>query len=256
MERQTHTFEMLTGLGPAMKGIGGEYQPGYALNQLMQASMLTIQPAVKSRDAMLSEIAGFFQFLVEHLGDTVWVYGDNPDRDTYKTKGRKRWLRLAPHEIGGYYEVHVSTRPLIDQMRIARGSFAGTMVERKLMSRRVAIEDFLGYQDPEEMMDEIWVDEALSVGPLHDQAVMDAMRQAGMIPPPPMPGQEGQGGMPLTPTSNGTGPAGPGVGMPLQPPVGQPPSPMTQAQQGSMTQVSGLPPGTNPGPPNIQEQLG
>jgi hypothetical protein len=241
-----------------MKGIGGEYQPGYALNQLMQASMLTIQPAVKSRDAMLSEVAGFFQQLVEHIGDTVWVYGDNPDRDTYKTKGRKRWLRLAPHEIGGYYDVHIQTRPLIDQMRIARGSFAGTMVDKKLMSRRVAIEDFLGYQDPEEMMDEIWVDEALSVGPLHDQAVMDAMRQAGMIPPPPMPGgQEEAGNMGITPTTNGSGPAGPGVGMPLQPPVGQPPPVMTQEQQGSMTQISGLPPGMgNNQPPNIREQLG
>ena len=247
MERQIHTFEMLTGLGPAMKGIGGEYQPGYALNQLMQASMLTIQPAVKSRDIMLSEIASFFQYLVEELGDTVWVYGDNPDRDTVKLKGRKRWLRLSPSDVGGYYDVVVQTKPLIDQMRIARGSFAGTMVERKLMSRRVAIEDFLGYQDPDEMMDEIWVDEALEAGPLHDQAIMDAMKSAGMIPPSPMEGGAGGSGgnpnNPLAPTNNGTGPAGPGVGMPLQPPVGQPPSPMTMEQQGSMTQISGLPPG-------------
>ncbi len=248
MEKQTHMFEMLTGLGPAMKGIGGEYQPGYALNQLMQASMLTIQPAVKSRDAMLSEIAGFFQFLVEYLGDTVWVYGDNPDKETIKAKGRKRWLRLAPHEVGGYYSVSIKTRPLIDQMRIARGSFAGTMVERKLISRRYAIEEFLGIQDPDEMMDEIWVDEAIDVGPLHDMAVTEAMKRAGMTPPPPppqpgqQPGQPGQGALP--PTNNGTGPAGPGVGMPLEPPVGQPPSPMTMAQQGSMTQISGLPPGT------------
>lgn len=249
MERQTHMFEMLTGLGPAMKGIGGEYQPGYALNQLMQASMLTIQPAVKSRDQMLSQIAGFFQQLVENIGDTVWVYGDNPDKETYKTKGRKRWLRLAPHEVGGYYEVHIQTRPLIDQMRIARGSFAGTMVERKLISRRYAIEEFLGIQDPDEMMDEIWVDEALDIGPLHDQAIMESMKRAGMAPPPPPPQPGVQQGMvpgmqgPLPPTSNMVGPAGPGVGMPLQPPVGQPPSPMTMEQQGSMTQISGLPPG-------------
>lgn len=243
MERQIHTFEMLTGLGPAMKGIGGEYQPGYALNQLMQASMLTIQPAVKSRDLMLSEIASFFQFLVEKIGDTVWVYGDNPDKDSIKTKGRKRWLRLSPSDVGGYYDVVIETKPLVDQMRIARGSFAGTMVERKLISRRYAIEELIGIQDPDEMMDDIWVDEALDAGPLHDQAIMDAMKRAGMIPPPPMDGSSGGMGDPLAPTSNFTGPAGPGVGMALEPPVGQPPSPMTMAQQGSMTQVSGLPPG-------------
>lgn len=247
--RAHEMYDATTGLGPAIKGVGSADQAGYALNQLMQASMLSLKPAVKSRDVMLADICRFVWRLVEkRIKDTVYVWGTEADPEPGVKGKAKAWLSLGPRDIAGYYKVEVESKPLVDQMRIARGQFALGMVKGRLLDRRRAIEDFLGYEDPDSILDDIWVDEVIETpGPIKDMTINNALKRAGYIqmqppPAPPMaPGAEmGQPfpppGVPVGPNGAGammaglppTGPMGgmpiepvaPGVGMPMPSPAG------------------------------------
>ena len=257
-ERCMRLFEMLSGLGPALRGIGGADQPGYALNQLITASMTVLNPAVRSRDLMLARVIAFIWRLIENtIQDTVWVWGENPaDREGQKKKGKQMWLGLGPHDIKHYYSLTVETKPLMAQQRIAQGAFAKQMASKptQLLSKRAAIEDFMGYANPEEMMDEMWVEDAIEQGPLADQVKMDAVKKAGMsvagpepeaLPPPPGVAG-GQPGMP-----NAAPPAGPGVGMPITPEAPPMPGP-TEGQmqdQAGYSMPGGRPAGSGQQPP-------
>ena len=250
IERGHTMYDATTGLGPAMHGQGSSDNSGYALNQLMQASMLTLKPAIKSRDMMIAEVVRFLWRLVEkRIKDTVYVWGTEPDPEPGVKGHSKTWLSLGPKDIAGYYKVEVESKPLVDQMRIARGQFALGMVKGRLLDRRRAIEDFLGYEDPDGIMDDIWVDEVIETpGPIKDMTVNNALKRAGYIQPQPpqpqqgpMPMPQGQpiigpDGQPLAPSGQGgmmqgvagppplagmpQQPVAPGVGMPQTPPQG------------------------------------
>ena len=229
-----HMYEVSSGLGPALRGIGGGDQAGYAINQLIQASMMTLHPALKQFDFMMAQAIAYVWRMVEkRIKDGVWVWGDPTDKDD---SAKKKWLSLGPDDIRGYYKVAVETKPLVDQQRIAKGSFAAQMVKSKLLDRRRAIEEYLGYEDPDSIIDAIWVDESLESGPLHDKAVEEAIKKAGLVPPPPLPPMPTDPlGGPMTggegPTMGGPPGLGPGLGMPLSP--NPPPMPQpTEAQLG------------------------
>ncbi|MFN8525104.1 MAG: hypothetical protein U0821_18565 [Chloroflexota bacterium] len=226
-------FEASSGLGPAIRGVGGSDQPGYALNQLIQASMMSLKPAIVQRDAALAELIKFLWRLIEkRIKDDVWVWGTNPETESTTSQ---IWLRLGPDDIQGYYHCSIESKPLIDQMVIARGSFAAQMVRAKLMSRRRGISEYLGVEDPDGELDDIWVDEAESSGPLHDMAITQAMRKAGLQSPPPKPAPPGPE-MGMAPTGGAVPPAGPGVGMAL---VNEPP-PNPGMSAGQIQDVGGI----------------
>lgn len=246
-------YEVSSGLGPAVRGIGGGDQAGYAINQLMQASMLTLHPALKQFDFMMAQVITYVWRMIERrIKDDVWIWGESPNQDE---SGKKKWLSLGPPDIQGYYKVDVTTKPLVDQQRIARGSFASQMVKAKLLDRRRAIEEYLGYEDPDTIIDAIWVDESLESGPLHDKAVEEAIKKAGLVPPPPLPpiGGDPLGG-PMTGGEGATlgGPPGlgPGLGMPLAPNAPPMPQP-TEAQIAGMglSGPGGRPAGVSRQPP-------
>ncbi len=239
-------FDQSSGLGPAIRGVGGADQPGYALQQLIGASLLSLKPAIKQRDWQLARALGYTQRLIEHrIGEPVPVWGTNPDA----TKGGKKWLELGPDDINGYYKVSVESKPLMGQLRISLGSFAASMVKARMMSRGHAMEEFLGIEQPEDEMDDIAIDEMLETDPHLKKQMFDAaLKRAGLAPPTPPPAEggppmlpgAGPGGPPPAPPLPGgmppPPPAGPGVGMPLQP--GTPPMP--GPTEGQMQQLGGL----------------
>lgn len=251
VERAHMMYDATTGLGPAMKGMGGSDQAGYALNQLMQASMLSLTPAIKSRDTMLADIIRFIWRLVEkRIQDTVYVWGTEPDPEDGVKGKSKTWLSLGPKDIAGYYKVEVQSKALVDQMRIARGQFALGMVKGRLLDRRRAIEDFLGYEDPDSILDDIWVDEVIETpGPIKDMTINNALKRAGYLnntaqagPTGPIPPSGGPPGAPVPPGQipvNGQG----GMMQPTGPMQGPPPMPTQPVAPGV---GMGHP---NPGPP-------
>ena len=243
-------YEVSSGLGPAIRGVGGGDQAGYAINQLIQASMMTLHPAIKQFDFMMSQaIAYVWRMIEKRIKDDVWVWGDPIKKED---KAKKKWLSLGPEDIRGYYKVEVETKPLVDQMRIAKGSFAAQMVKAKLLDRRRAIEEYLGYEDPDSVMDAIWVDESMEAGPLHDKAVEMALKKSGLMPAAPMqPMPMGPLGGPMTGGEDATmgGPPGlgPGLGMPLNP--NAPPMPQPTEGQMGLSGPGGRPAGVERQPP-------
>ncbi len=244
IQQAMRMFEVSSGLGPAIRGVGGGDQAGYAINQLIQASMMTLHPALLQFDFMMARAIRYCMKLVERRIKTdVPIWGESPNKDDKTDTGqrKKKWLVLGPSDINGYYRVKVETKPLVDQMRISRGTFAMQMVKAKLLDRRRAIEEYLGYGDPEAVMDAIYVDEALESGPLHDQVVQHAIQKAGLDPAPQQPPNTPNGGPPTGGEMGGGfgGPPGigPGAGMPLD--QGAPAPPQVTGNQIAKMGMSG-----------------
>lgn len=257
IQQAMRMHEVSSGLGPAIRGVGGGDQAGYAINQLISASMLTLHPAIKQFDFMMARAIRYVWKLIEKrikTGVPIWADSTNKDDKTASGSVKKKWLTLGPSDIKGYYRVTVETKPLVDQMRISKGSFAAQMVKGKLLDRRRAIEEYLGYEDPDSVMDAIWVDEAMESGPLHDKAVEEAIKKAGLIPAPPMPMMRDPFGGPQTGGEGATlgGPPGmgPGVGVPLNPAAPPAPQPtQMQIQAAGLAGPVGRPAGGDRMPP-------
>lgn len=245
IQQALRLFDQSSGLGPAIRGVGGADQPGYALQQLIGASLLSLKPAIKQRDWMLARAIAYTWRLIEtRIGEPVPVWGTNPDAD----KGGKKWLELGPDDIKGYYKVEVESKPLMGQLRISLGSFGASMVKARMMSRGRAMEELLGIEQPEDEMDDIAIDEMLETDPhLKRQMQETALKRAGLLPQGAPPGTQPQlpgAGPPMMPPPGvGATPAlpgalpgppgvGPGIGMPLQPPTPPMPGP-TEAQMGA-----------------------
>lgn len=246
IQQAMHMHEVSSGLGPAIRGVGGGDQAGYAINQLISASMLTLHPSIQQFDFMMARAIRYVWKLVEmRIKTGVPIWGDAPkmskDEKVAPGDAKKKWLVLGPSDIKSYYRVKVETKPLVDQMRISKGTFAAQMVKGKLLDRRRAIEEYLGYEDPDTVMDSIWVDEAMESGPLHDKAVEEAIKKAGLIPAQPAPLMRDPLGGPQIGNEGATlgGPPGygPGVGVPLNP--GAPPAPQPTEQQMAAAGISG-----------------
>lgn len=252
IQQALRLFDQSSGLGPAIRGVGGADQPGYALQQLIGASLLSLKPAIKQRDWMLARAIAYTWRLVERrIGEPVPVWGTNPDAD----KGGRKWLELGPDDIKGYYKVEVESKPLMGQLRISLGAFGASMVKARMMSRGRAMSELLGIEQPDDELDEIAVDELLETDPtLKKQMFEVALKRAGLLPASAPPGVQPQlpgaspmeammGGPPQLPGGMpGAPPAGPGIGLPLQPPT----PPMPGPTQGQMGEIGGLAMGGRP----------
>lgn len=242
IQQALRLFDQSSGLGPAIRGVGGADQPGYALQQLIGASLLSLKPAIKQRDWMLARAMAYTWRLIEkRIGEPVPVLGTNPDTD----KGGKRWLELGPDDINGYYKIDVESKPLMGQLRISLGAFGASMVKARMMSRGRAMSELLGIEQPDDELDDIAIDEMMeSDQDLKRQMQEVALKRAGLLPasappgtPPQLPGASPMPGPGSLPGAlPGPPAAGPGIGMPLQPPT----PPMPGPTQGQMESLGGL----------------
>lgn len=258
IQQALRLFDQSSGLGPAIRGVGGADQPGYALQQLIGASLLSLKPAIKQRDWMLARALAYTWRLIEkRIGEPVPVWGTNPNAD----QGGKQWLELGPDDIKGYYKIEVESKPLMGQLRISLGAFGASMVKARMMSRGRAMSELLGIEQPDDEMDDIAIDELLETDPILKKQVFEAaMKRAGLMPPNAPPGTPpnlpGMGGPPMMPPLGmGAGgpplpggmppmpPAGPGVGLPLQPPTPPMPGPSAGQMEGMGLGMPGRPAG-------------
>jgi hypothetical protein len=123
-------------------------------------------------------------------------------------------------------------------MQQARAMIAKQLIdgppETRLDSRRHAMEHWLGFEDPDTLIDEIWVEDTIATDPaIRKMIVDDATRRAGLSPPPSPStnGLVGPNGQPLLPPDlagvmggipgalQGGLPVAPGAGMPIGPPT-------------------------------------
>jgi len=239
MESMLRDLIDVAGVPSVFRGVGGSDQAGYAINQLIAAANLTYKILATVGQQQLASVGKFLWWLVEHringpdTNQAVYVL-DEGDDDT------RQWLGLRPRgkptttEAGIEYlaDYQVKFRPVLPTDEQARAMMASQLVNtpKQMISKRYALEHYLQVDDPDGMMDDIWVESAMDNDPnINQQVVNAALKRAGL-------GQQGQSPI-----------LGPN-GQPMQsggPPNGYPPG---QAAAGTPV-VPGLNQPAAPGPP-------
>lgn len=230
----------IAGVPSVFRGIGASDQAGYAINQLMAAANLAFKAVARSLQHQIERCLEFIHRQIpRRIGQTVYVLGTG--------ESSRHWLGLRPEGSVTATEAPVnllgpvtfSFRPVLPTDEQARAMVANQLVNapKPLLSRKRALERYLQEEDPEGVLDEIAVEDALEQEPLKSKMIERALRDAGLLEPTPNPagqlvrpdgtpllpggGQPGQmppEGMAGIPGQAAAGlPAIPGLTMPLGP---------------------------------------
>jgi len=237
-----------------MQGVPpGDRTAGYAISALASAAKAKYQQIVKNGQRCISDVLNFCLWIIEHLIDApveLLTTDTNDKGQPYQT-----YLELRPSDIKGYHNLKVKIQPHSPTDRQTEGMFMSNMVTNRLTSRRRAMEEGLGYEQPDDIIDEILVEEALEDPDVKKFITQKALQQAGLgnlmqdvqaarqlmqmqlqnmvrAATGGPPGGGGPGAMspggevraPMAPTGSGMEvpgmPAAPGTGMALQDPYG------------------------------------
>jgi hypothetical protein len=224
----------VAGIPSVFRGAGGDNQAGYAINQLMAAASLSFKLAGESLSRQFEKAYEHIHWLVAHVVDDCVYVLAGPGKD----QTGKQWLGLRPKgsvsateaSVEALGPVSIEFRPMLPTDEQARAMIAMQLVNspKPLLSVRRAMEKYLQEEDPDDILDEIAVEQALNEEPLKSMWMDRALQEAGLAPPAaaaspnpsPMPG-----GPPGIPGQAAGGlPSVPGVSAPMQPtPPGAPP---------------------------------
>ena len=156
---------VLFGLAP------GGNTSGYFLNQLINAARVSFNQIRRHAEQGLERVVALMWRLVERrIRESVYVYADD----------ESGWIGLSPRDIDAYYASQVRIEPLAPADEIAQGNFAATLVRAKLASRRWAMQEKLGVTNPEEMQEEILVEELMESPEVRSVILEKAARAAGL----------------------------------------------------------------------------
>ncbi len=252
-------FISIAGVPNMMRGISLSGDSGYLASQMMEAAELTYKRLGSAQERQMARATQLmFDIVANNIKEAVFVKGP--------TDNGNRYIGLSPKaedlgpEVYGLSElgsVEVTVRPDLSAVQQARAMIARQLVDgpvqTRLDSRRHAMEYWMGFEDPDSIIDEIYVEEAIATDPdLRALVVQEAKRRAGItapvvgaVPgpgslggagpkPAGMPGQV-EGGLPnqdatLGPNPNTPPLAGVAAGAGMYP--GGPPNPVPMAPGG------------------------
>lgn len=244
----------IAGIPSVFRGIGGADQAGYAINQLINAATVTYGRLVEALTRQFEDAFEFFLWLVPNrIKEEVYVpdFGVGDERDRYlglKPTGRLTETCAPVDQVGS---VSVQFRPVLPTDEQVRAMVATQLVASGLNSKRRALEKHLQEEDPEGLIDEIWLEKTLESEAVNGRVVLEAMREAKMLPEPVTGANSGLAepdGNPLVPQPFPPGqsaqglPGLPGLTQPLQP--SKPATPEIAVGRG------GRPAGAAPGRPS------
>ena len=252
----------VAGTPTIMRGQAGSDFSGYLANQMLAAASLTYKVLSTVGARQLERAGKFLWWLVEHrINDTVYVLEEAGEAG----QSERKWLGLRPTgrvsateaPIDMLADLNVTFRPILPTDEQARIMVAmqGINAPKPLFSQRYALEKIVQVDDPDQIMDDIWVEQAMNTDPtIHQQTVNEALKRAGMVPLQPAgpgpAGLVGPNGQPLqvNDAANAGQPTVPGLTQPLQP--------QRPANRGVPGAPGGRPAGANPGRPNTPTQGG
>ncbi len=262
----------VAGVPSVMRGSAAPGDAGYLYNQMMAAAQMMYRQSVLSLQRQMERATEFSHWLIENkIRQTVYVLGWNKlNAKTGKPdiKEGNAWIGLSPEsgskdvaEIKKLGPISFKYRPTLPTDEQSRAMIAMQLTNAAvpLSSIRHALEEYLQSEDPEAIMDEMWLDKAMNTPMIQEIMIKKALEEAGLIPaePPPPPvemnpaiglvdqfGQPMGGQMAAVPGAEqmvmGT-PAVPGVTMPIQP--------ATPVGPGVIGATGGRPAGNYPGQP-------
>lgn len=249
------------GVASVLRGSAGSDYSGYLANQLLAAATLTYKHLATAIENQLADMGEFiWHVITTRIKQEVYVLAS----ETEDKKETKKWLGLKPSgkvtglcaPVDMLARMEVKLRPVLPTDEQARAMIAMqlTNAQKPLLSRRRAIEKHLQEEDPDGILNEIAVEDALDQDPmLKALQTQEALRKAGYLP------QAGSGllnaqGQPIPPT----GAPSPFVagqaagGMPAIPGLTQPLIPGAPGSNGVPAGTGGRAAGSFPGQPGNQ----
>ena len=153
--------------------MGGMHAPnrvsGAAYSEMLNVSRTKYTTIIRNASFVWEDMIKHLWWLVENkVQDDVPAWSNEENN----------WLELGPGDINGYYRVRAIIEPLLPEDDIAQGQHAAAMVQAKLISKRYAREKKLGVDAPEEMDDEILVEDAMALPQVQMYLVMKALERA------------------------------------------------------------------------------
>ncbi len=228
----------IAGIPSILRGANLSGDSGYLANQMIASATMLYRRLQRARERQLEEALEFMLYLIPHrVKQTVYVLGQGAEGRAWlglREKGETTEALASTDQLG---PLTVEARPDMSVMQQARAMIAKQLIdgppETRLDSRRHAMEHWLGFEDPDTLIDEIWVEDTIATDPaIRKMIVDDATRRAGLSPPPSPStnGLVGPNGQPLLPPDlagvmagipgalQGGLPVSPGAGMPVTPP--------------------------------------
>lgn len=227
----------IAGIPSIMRGIAGAGDSGYLANQLRAAAEMAYKLAALAGQRQLEKATEFSHWLIEHkVQQTVYVLGwdsINPKTGRPVEKASQAWLGLTHREgkataniakISMLGPLSFQYRPTLPTDEQARAMIALqlTNAENQLYDVRHALENYMQEEDPESILDAIWLEKAMRKPEIEGPLMEEALREAGMLPKPPEPnpaaGLVDQFGQPLQSGGPQAMPPGPGQiqGVPME----------------------------------------
>lgn len=225
----------IAGIPSILRGASLSGDSGYLANQMIAAAAMLYKRLQRARERQLEEAVEFLLYCIPHVcKTTIYVLGQGEEGRAHlglrPTGGSTDYL-AAIDQLG---EVTVTAPPDMSVMRQANAMIAKQLTEgpaeQRLLSRRYALEEVMGVEDPDSVIDEIWVEDQMANNPaVNGLVVENALRMSGLSTPPkqnPAAGLVAPDGVtPLVPgglpgQASGGLPVMPGMGMPMQPPPG------------------------------------
>ena len=243
----------IAGIPSILRGNSLSGDSGYLANQMISAATMMYKRLALASERQLERVAEFMFHVVSknYAGNTVIVRSQGIDGHQWlglRGDGPTTVDTAAIDKLG---QTTITFRPILPTMEQANAMIAKQLTDgpNPLDSRRHAMEKWLGYEDPEAIIDEIFVERAMEEEPLRGIIMENAIRQSGLLPPAqpagPAPMVLGPDGMPLPPTG-GPPPLPPPGGIPAQAQGGLPTLPGS-ADMAPMP--GGMPAGMFPGMP-------
>jgi hypothetical protein len=153
-------------------------------------------PAHAERE--LGDFFGWIMVMIEQeVKRPVWVREDNDS-------GRRSWESLAPTHIDGDYDLDVRIKPFNPVMDIALGQYARNMVASRMLPKRWALENIMGLEQPEDLLDELLSDEIMENPEIRSALVHRAAVRSGLVPLASPAGPPTNGAMGLNRAEAGT----------------------------------------------------
>jgi hypothetical protein len=149
------------GVNPAAVG-GGDAGSGYERRQISNAFAISRGPFAKALALLTQRQAVKFLKLYEnHIGDPIELFVGGGRRST----SNQAFYELKPKSVDGWYYIVCLLEPKdasldVGRMEMGLRMWQGTGGKRGLSHERV-LEDFWGYENPEELTDEVAAEEWL-----------------------------------------------------------------------------------------------
>lgn len=208
------------GLAAVMYGQSGSSASGYLTNQLMTAAQLIYRPLLRNAETADEDMTRHIWRILEkyYPKDPVFVWGSED-----RVGKSQSWLSMSGSDVNGYYAVETRIKPVLPMDEIMQADAATRWVSQGMVSKKYALEKYFNVPAPEEMADEIAVEQYLMMPEVARRIAEDAARKAGVLQEQPqapqMPGAPGGGGISPTPMPPmiPSGPEVPGNTMPMVP---------------------------------------